>query len=143
MGGATVCLVSGEELPKNVKCIISDCGYDSLEDQFRFVLKEKLYLPQFPIVKIAKRFIKFIGKYDISDVKPRDAVAKSKLPILFIHGSVDEFVPSYMVKKLYNSSNKRKCEIFIVEGAGHALSYAKAPEEYEKRMQDFLNKHVK
>jgi fermentation-respiration switch protein FrsA (DUF1100 family) len=143
MGGATVCLVSGEDLPKNVKCVVSDCAYDSLEGQFRFVLKEKINLPEFPILKIASGFIKLIGKYKVQDVQPRAAVEKSKLPILFIHGTVDEFVPSYMVKKLYNASNKRKCEIYLVEDAGHAKSFATNPKEYEKIMINFVDKHIK
>lgn len=143
MGGATVCMVSGENLPKNVKCIVSDCAYDSLRDQFKYVLEEKIYLPEFPIMKIASRFIKLMGKYNIEDVKPREAVAKSEVPILFIHGTVDEFVPSYMVRKLYNASNKRKCSIYLVEGAGHAKSFAKNPKEYEKTMMNFVDKHVK
>jgi len=143
MGGATVCLVSGEKLPKNVKCIVSDCAYDNLYDQFRYVLREKINLPEFPIINIASRFVKFFGKYNLKDVNPRAAVEKSDLPILFIHGSVDEFVPSYMVKKLYNASNKRKCEIYIVEGASHGKSLPLAPEAYENKMMSFVDKYIK
>lgn len=142
MGGATVCLVSGEN-PKNVKCIVSDCAYDSLESEFRHVLKEKINLPEFPVLKIASRFISLIGKYKVKDIKPSEAVAQSKIPILFIHGLADELVPAYMVQNLYESSNKEKCSIHLVEGAGHALSFAKNPKEYERIMMDFVNKHLK
>lgn len=142
MGGATVCLVSGEKIPKNVKCVISDCAYDSLEDQFRFVLKEKIKLPEFPVMKIASRFIKMLGKYEVKDVRPRYAVTKSKIPILFIHGIIDEFVPSYMAHNLYSASNKKKCEIYLVEGAKHGMCYATDSDEYKKRMLDFVNKHI-
>lgn len=144
MGGATVCLVSGEKnLPKNIKCVVSDCAYDSLEGQFRYVLKERAKLPEFPIIKIASRFINLIGKYKIDDVSPRNAVANSKLPILFIHGVADDFVPPYMAESLYNASNKKKCSLYMVEGAGHSLSFAKNPKEYEKIMMNFVDKYVK
>lgn len=144
MGGATVCLVSGEgSLPKNVKCIISDCAYDSLYDQFKNILNQKMFLPAYPVMNILSKSIKLIGKYDIKSTVPREAVQKAKIPILFIHGTTDEFVPSYMVKKLYNASNKRKCELYLVKGAGHAMAYAKEPRKYTKRIVDFVNKHIK
>ncbi|MDD4110745.1 MAG: alpha/beta hydrolase [Clostridia bacterium] len=143
MGGATVCLVSGENIPKNVKCIISDCAYDSLFDQFKNILNTKMFLPTYPIMNISCRFVKLIGNYDIKSTVPRDAVKKAKIPILFVHGTVDEFVPSYMVKKLYNESNKRKCELYLVKGAGHAMAYATEPRKYTKRIVDFVNKHIK
>ncbi len=34
MGGATVMMASGEDLPSNVKAIIEDCGYSSVWDEF-------------------------------------------------------------------------------------------------------------
>lgn len=142
MGGATVCLVSGKKIPKNVKCIISDCAYDSLEDQFKFILKEKIKLPEFPVMRIASRFIKMLGNYEVKDVKPREAVRKSKIPILFIHGIIDEIVPSYMAHNLYSSSNRNKCEIYLVEGAKHGMCYATDPDEYKKRMVEFIGKYI-
>ncbi len=143
MGGATVCMASGEDLPKNVKCVISDCAYDNAYEQFRYILKEKIKLSDFVILDMASRFIKIKGKYDLKKIDPKSAVEKSKLPILFIHGTTDEFVPSYMVKKLYNASNKKKCEIYLVENAGHGESLAKDVEQYENKMMTFTKKHLK
>ena len=34
MGGATVMMVSGGELPTNVKAIVEDCGYTSVWEMF-------------------------------------------------------------------------------------------------------------
>jgi len=41
MGGATVCMASGENLPKNVKFIISDFAYDSIENILAYQTKHK------------------------------------------------------------------------------------------------------
>lgn len=142
MGGATVCLLSGENLPKNVQCIVSDCAYDSLEKQFKFVLKQKIRLPEFPLFKIAKRYIKLKAKYNLDDIRPVDAVAKSQLPILFIHGTEDELVPFEMAENLYNSSNNPKTEFYPVKNAGHALSFAKDTEKYESVVMNFVNNNI-
>lgn len=143
MGGATVCLLSGENLPKNVKCIVSDCAYDSLEEQFRFVLKKKIRLPEFPLLKIAKQYIKLKAKYDLDDVRPVDAVAKSNLPILFIHGTADELVPFEMVNNLYAASINPKSELYVVKDGGHSLCFAKNPKKYEDTMINFVNSNIK
>lgn len=142
MGGATVCLLSGETLPENVKCIVSDCAYDSLENQFKFVLKKKIRLPEFPLLKIANQYIKLKAKYNLEDVRPVDSVAVSKLPILFIHGTEDELVPFEMVHNLYEASTHENSEIYVVKNAGHALSFAKNSKKYESTVINFVNKNI-
>ena len=39
MGGATVMMTSGEELPPQVKAIVEDCGYTSVTDELKYQLK--------------------------------------------------------------------------------------------------------
>ena len=53
MGGATVMMTSGEDLPDNVKCIVEDCGYTSAWDEFEYQLKELFGLPSFPLLNTA------------------------------------------------------------------------------------------
>ena len=40
MGAATVSMVSGEDLPSNVKAIVADCGYTSVWDEFAYQLDD-------------------------------------------------------------------------------------------------------
>ena len=40
MGGATVMMTVGENLPFNVKCAIEDCGFTSVWDEFKYELKK-------------------------------------------------------------------------------------------------------
>lgn len=53
MGAATAMDVAGESLPANVKCIIEDCGYTSVWDEFSLQLKDVFGLPSFPLLDIA------------------------------------------------------------------------------------------
>ena len=48
MGGATVMMASGLELPANVRAAVEDCGYTSVWDIFRDELKAVFHLPAFP-----------------------------------------------------------------------------------------------
>ncbi len=140
MGAATVILASGENLPKNVKCVVADSGYKDAYNQLEYVCKKKLHIPPFLVLPVANVCCKIFAKFDLKRVKPIDAVRKTNLPILFFHGSQDRFVPCHMSKDMFAVSDKTKCELFITEGAGHVQSYAKNKENYQKTLISFLNR---
>lgn len=136
MGGATVLMASGLELPPQVKGIISDCGFTSPKEVFTHVLKTMYHLPAFPIIPGADLVNRKLAGYGMDECNAKREVAKAKVPILFIHGSKDTFVPVWMCHELYDccASPKKK---LIVEGAAHGESYFKDMETYEKALDDF------
>ena len=139
MGGATVMMASGEELPTNVKCIIEDCGYSSIWEEFSHELKYKYKLPVFPILNAANTVCKIRAKYDIKEGSCVEKLKKCKIPILFIHGDKDDFVPFYMLEKVYEADKGEK-EKLVVKGAEHAKAYAVAPEVYWNTIKNFIKK---
>ena len=52
MGGATVLMTTGFELPPQVKAAVSDCAFTSAWEVFSHVMKAKYHLPPTPIMKI-------------------------------------------------------------------------------------------
>ncbi len=143
MGASCVCMVSGEELPSNVKAIISDCAFDNVYDAWKHVFKSKAHLPAWPVLNIFSSYLKNAYKFDIKNADAKKQVSKSKTPILFIHGDSDDFVPTEMVYKLFDATNSNLRQLYIVKGAGHALSYPIAGVEYERTLTNFLNKYIK
>ena len=108
MGAGTVMMVSGEELPENVKVIIEDCGYTSAKEQLAYNLKTMFKLPSFPILNFCSLITKIKDNYFISEASAIKQLQKAKVPILFIHGDKDKFVPFYMLDKLYNACSSKK-----------------------------------
>ncbi|MGE7947031.1 alpha/beta hydrolase [Lysinibacillus sp. NPDC093688] len=141
MGGATVMMASGEDLPNNVKAIIEDCGYSSVWDEFSYQLQEIFHLPAFPIMHFSSIVTKVRADYTLGEANTVEQVAKSKTPMLFIHGSNDTFVPSYMLNEVYEAANVPK-EKMIVEGAGHGGAESIAGDSYWKTINNFLAKYV-
>ena len=141
MGSATVLMASGEELPSDVKCIISDCGFTSVLEEFEHELK-LAHIPPALILPTATLLSKKRVGYSFKEASTIDQVKKSKTPTLFIHGDQDDFVPTYMVYDLYNACGADK-DLLIVEGAGHAQSYLVAQELCEKTIIDFMNQYIK
>lgn len=137
MGGATVCMMSGLELPKCVKGIISDCAFTSAEYVFKTVIKNKYNLPVPPILFATNIICKNVAGYGLNECNSAIEVRKAKVPMLFIHGSADKFIPVEMCYEIFERCASRK-DILIVEGAVHVESYYKAREEYENKMKSFF-----
>ncbi len=137
MGGATVLMASGLKLPKQVKGIISDCGFTSAKEVFTHVLNTMYHLPAFPVIPGADLVNKKLAGYGMDECNAKREVAKAKVPILMIHGSNDTFVPFQMCNEIYDciASPKKK---LIVDGAAHAESYYKDTEKYEQALTEFF-----
>lgn len=141
MGGAEVMMVSGEKLPKQVKCIIEDCGYSSTKEEMEYQLKEMFHLPSFPIIPLASAYTEHRVGYNFYESSAVEQLKKNHLPMLFIHGSKDDFVPTEMVEEVYEASKGPK-EKVIFPGAGHAKSYQSNPKRYEKVVFQFLDQYL-
>ena len=141
MGSATVLMTSGEELPKQVKAVVADCGYTSAEDVLSYQLKRMYHLPSFPILQVTSLKTKIRAGYSFAEASALEQVKKTEIPILFIHGEDDTFVPVEMVYELYDAAGSDK-ELLIVPDAEHANAYDADPQLYEETVTNFLDKYV-
>ena len=140
MGATTALMASGEKLPKNVKCIISDCAFTSAYDVFKYQLKNTKRVPSIPFVFMMNILCKIKNGYSLKQASAIKQIKKNKLPIFFIHGANDEFVPTYMVFELYKNANCEK-ELMLVNNAGHIVSEMVERKIYWRRISLFLQKY--
>ena len=142
MGGATVLMTSGLELPPQVKGIISDCAFTSPKAVFTHVLKNMIHMPAFPMMQISDLLNRKLAGYGLDDCNAAREVQEAKVPILFIHGSADTFVPCSMCDEIYQNCASPKQKL-IVEGAAHAESYYKDTAAYDKALDVFIGGVIK
>lgn len=119
MGAATVMMASGESLPKAVTAIIADCGFTSAYDEFRYQLKAMFKLPAFPIMPLAAVLCRLRAGFDMHEASAVKQLQKAEVPVLFIHGQTDTFVPAWMLDENYAACQSPKDRL-LVPGAGHA-----------------------
>ncbi len=142
MGASTVMMASGnEQLPKAVKVAVEDCGYTSAWDEFSFQLDDLFGLPSFPALDAANLVTKLRAGYDLRDADAVSAVKRKKIPMLFIHGDSDDFVPTDMVYPLFKAAAGEK-ELMLVKGAGHGKSREVDPLAYWEKVDTFLEKYI-
>lgn len=137
MGGATVLMTAGLSLPKQVKAIVSDCAFTSAWEVFTSVLNNSYHIPAFPILHIANEMVKKRAGYGLRDCNAKEEVAKTQIPILFLHGEADTFVPCRMAYELYECCSSPK-KLVIIEGAGHVESCYREAQLFEDSIKEFI-----
>ena len=142
MGAATTMMVAGEPQRPYVKCFVEDCGYTSVWDEFSNELKTSFGLPAFPLMYTASWLCDLKYGWNFREASALAQVAKCELPMLFIHGDADDYVPTWMVYPLYEAKPGEK-ELWLVPGAGHAYSYRDNREEYTAVVRAFVGKYVR
>ena len=140
LGAATVMMASAERLPANVRYVLADCGYATAKDIIKKVIREMHLPPEilYPFVRLGGRIF---GRFDLEETSPLEAVKSSNVPILFIHGNGDDFVPCDMSVELYGACGSEK-KLVIIEGAGHGLAYPVNKEEYLAALSEFDKKYL-
>lgn len=139
MGAATTMMLSGEpDLPPSVRAFVEDCGYTTVWAQFEKELGERFRLPAWPLMPVASALCRLRYGWDFREASALGAVGRCRLPMLFIHGAQDDFVPTRMVHELYAAKPAPKA-LWVAPGSAHALSYHDHPAEYTRRVAEFLN----
>ncbi|WP_096273605.1 alpha/beta hydrolase [Paucisalibacillus globulus] len=141
MGASLVLMTSGEELPDEVKGIIADSGYTSVKEELKHQLKHLYHLPSFPILDVTSMITKVRAGYFFGEASAVEQVKKNTKPLFIIHGDADELVPTEMAYELYEAAGGEK-ELWIVPNAGHTKAYSIATEEFQSRLQLFIDKTI-
>lgn len=140
MGAATVMCVSGEPQPPYVKAFIEDCGYTSVWDEFAGEARNQFGVPEFPLLYTTSALCKLRYGWSFGQASPLNQVKKCRLPMLFIHGDADDYVPTRMVHPLYEAKPQPK-QLWLAPGAGHDRSYNLYPDQYAALVRAFLAAH--
>ncbi len=122
MGCSTVLMASNLDLPENVRGILADCGFTSVRDEFAYLVRNRAHLPPEPFLWGVNIFTRLIAGFNLDECSAAGCVAESKIPVLFVHGSADDFVPIEFTRTNYEACAGEK-KLVIVDGAGHGVSY--------------------
>lgn len=136
MGAATVLMASSMTLPENVEGVIADCGYSSIKDIIKLTVKKMKLSPAFfyPFIKLGAIIY---GGFNPDEYSPKQAMQNAKLPVLFIHGGDDDFVPTYMSEINYDACSQKK-KLVIIDGASHGMSFPVQQNTYVSAIEEFF-----
>ena len=133
LGAATSVAVLEEKPP--VDFVVADCGFSDIVP----VLKGKaaaMHAPGF-LIDLASVCAKVRFGYSFSRMRPVDSLKGNTIPILFIHGADDGFVPPEHSERMKEATGGY-AEIHLVPGAEHAMSILTDPKAYREYVANFL-----
>lgn len=138
--GASVALMSAAlpDTPKNLAGISADCGYSHPRKEVCHVLKSKMKMPVFPLYQLADLICRKKAGFSFNDCDLTREINNIKVPVLFIHGLGDDFVPVYHTRRMYEAFDGKK-EIILVENAGHGVSYLEEPQRVSAILERFFD----
>ncbi len=141
MGASTMLYLADQDLPKNVKGIIADCGFTSPGEIIKSVFRRVIHLPPAPTIWVADLFARLVAGFSLFEKDTRKTLQNSKLPVLLVHGVDDGFVPCEMTRQAYAACKEPK-ELLLVEGADHGVSFLVDQDRYVQTVIAFLKKYV-
>ncbi len=133
MGAATVMMAS--DIVEGVSGIVADCGFTSPKEIIQRVASEDMHLPKWLVAPVGL-MARIFGGFDYS-YSTKQSLAKTNVPILFIHGGNDNFVPCYMTEENFEACISRKKKI-IVESASHGFSFLVDPDAVSEALKSFI-----
>lgn len=136
MGASTVLMAAGLDLPANVHGILSDCGYTSPHGIWKYVMEKNFHLCYGAYRGAINGACRRKIGVRADDYTTLDAMKVCKIPVLFVHGGSDQFVPVEMTYENYAACAGPK-HLLIVPGADHGVSYLVDRLAYEKSVLDF------
>ncbi|MFC2947106.1 alpha/beta hydrolase [Virgibacillus sediminis] len=141
MGAATMLMTSGEDLPDNVQAVVADSPYTSVYDLFDYQLERMFHLPDIPVLPSTGMVTKVRAGYTLKEASALEQVKKTEIPILYIHGKDDTFVPTAMAEELHANTNSES-ELVLFDDSSHGEAFVIHRERYVEELKEFLAKHI-
>lgn len=136
MGASTVLMTAGFDLPERVRGIVADCGFTSPREIWKHVVENNMHLPyKFYSAGVDGECRKKI-QHASDDYSCVEALRNCKVPVMFVHGSDDKFVPVEMTYENYKACVSEK-RVLIVPGASHGMSYMTDTAGYQREILEF------
>lgn len=136
MGASTVLMAAGLPLPPNVCGIMADCGFTSPAAIWKHVAQDNLGLSYGIRSAVVNDLCRKKIQVGADDYSCADAMRSCTVPVLFVHGTDDHFVPIEMTYENYKACKAPK-RLFVVPGADHGMSYLVDREGYEETVLAF------
>ena len=115
-----------------------EIAYDRMGQQFHagpWVGRTLLW----PVVEIALMDVRWKYHLNLKAVSPEDAIAKTPVPVMLIHGQVDNNIPIRHSRIM--KARNAQLVLWEVPNADHCGAISTAPDEFVKRMLSWFASH--
>lgn len=140
LGGGTVLEYAAIRRPQ-VQFIVADCPYSDLTQLIHYQVTKLNQMPAWPTMALINRLLLSKAGFRMEQVSPLRIMKTCPLPVLFIHGKEDRFVPTWMSEQLHEAKHDTS-SLILIEGAGHGTAYSVDQERYRQGVTTFIQTTV-
>jgi uncharacterized protein len=140
MGAAVAIQVAA--LDARVASLLVESGFATLRTVYDEYQKRIIKVPWHYLRNIVIKRSEHIAHFKASAVSPLEAVRSVKVPIFFMHGTVDNLIKPVYTKRVFANANEPK-ELWLIEGAKHNNMAEIGGEEYFRRIVEFFERTLK
>ena len=126
----------------DVKALVADSAFSSLEDTIDTSVKFFTGLPSFPFGPMIRFWAEREGGFDPRAVDAKKWIANvSPRPVLIMQGGADEVVSASSGQRLFDVAREPK-EFWFEPAVGHGKFLKMMPAEFEQRVVGFFDRYL-
>ena len=121
------------QLRPEIEALFVDSSFDSLDDEFDFLVPYPFINP------LAKTIARVETGIKLDEVNPLEDISQiSPRPVYIVHSRADIVAPPDAGEKLFNAAREPKF-LWLEQNAPHLAIYLDNPRRYQRRLVDFFN----
>lgn len=136
-GGAATALMALDR-NENISFTIADSSFTELLEVMRSLEEKVLRTRSKRLLILINQIVKRRAGFSLADVNPLYEIEALEVPVFFIHSERDTIIPAKM-SKILTSFKSGYNELYIIPNSLHLMGYYQHREEYESRVQAFLD----
>ena len=142
LGANAVTLSVSEELSPNVRFVIADSCYTSVDELMKEYIRKETHFSTIIVANLASVFAKTKVGETFENADTITKVKNIELPIMFINGENDTVVPPLVSKKLYENCEAYGVEEVIIENGTHGKNLEADKETYWANIDVFILNNI-
>ena len=127
---------------KNIKAVVADCAFSSLNDTVSTTVEYFTDLPAFPFAPLIVFWAERESGFKTEDVDTTKWIAQlSPRPVFLMQGGADVVISADSGQRLYDAAGEPK-ELWFDPELGHVQFDTKRAQEFERRVSEFFDKYL-
>ena len=140
--GAIAATLAAPEAPE-LRCLVSESGFADFPRDIDMLFTRFTGLPAFPFANLIIFFGERISGVRLAEIRPMAVIGQLSPRAVFIISDLEDELTNepYDGEHLYASAGEPK-QLWQVAGAGHVHAFDLFPDEWIRRVGDFLDEHL-
>jgi fermentation-respiration switch protein FrsA (DUF1100 family) len=127
---------------ENIKAIVADCAFSSLNDTVSTSVTYFTDLPAFPFAPLIVYWAEQETGFKLEDIDATKWIAQiSPRPVFLMQGGADVVISADSGERLYEAAGEPK-ELWFEPELGHVDFDTEMAEEFERRVVEFFNQYL-